>query len=221
MSAGSLTEARRPVFWVIFAAAMVLPALVWMWQPHHARRHGSSAGVLPDYGTLPNFSLVERSGREIQAQDLAGAPWFADFIYTTCEGVCPKLSAEMAKLARRIGTPSRVKLVSFSVDPLKDTPEALREYATRFQASPDDWLFLTGEVHALRKLIRNGFHLAVVDPPADEPKFAGIITHSEKIVLVDASGRIRRYYDGGEDGWIDQALGDLTRLAANPAETRS
>lgn len=212
--------ARRPRFlWGVFIAAMALPVLVWVVEPSGARRWLRGGSELPDYGAVPEFSLVERSGRSVAARDLGGSPWFADFVYTTCEGVCPRLSAEMAKLGRRLGTPPSAKLVSFSVDPAKDTPQALSAYAERFSAPPDDWLFLTGDVRSVRELVRSGFHLAVVDPPPDQPDLAGVITHSEKIVLVDARGHIRRYYDGGEEGWIDEALGDLAAL--EPAGERS
>lgn len=205
--------ARHPrLFWGVFIAAMAFPVVVWLVEPSGARRWLRGASALPDYGPLPAFSLVERSGRAVDARDLAGAPWFADFVYTTCEGVCPRLSAEMAKLGRRLGKPPPAKLVSFSVDPAKDTPQALAAYAERFSAPADDWLFLTGDVKSVRELIRSGFHLAVVDPPPDDPDLAGVITHSEKIVLVDARGHIRRYYDGGSEGWIDEALGDLGAL---------
>jgi len=175
----------------------------------------AKAEELGDFGVVPDFSLTERSRREITRADLAGAPWIADFVYTSCAGACPLLSGEMARLQHRLG--NRVRLVSFTVDPAHDSPQALTTYADRFGASPTSWLFVTGPVATMRQLISRGFHLAVVDPPAGDAELAGVITHSEKAVLVDADLRIRRYYDAGEGDWLDAAVADLAKLGTEPS----
>jgi len=141
------------------------------------------------YGVLPDFTLTERSGRAVRLADLKGRPWVADFIFTRCKGPCPLLSAEMMELQRRLrGRP--VRLVSFSVDPEHDTPAVLQSYAARFGADPDQWLFLTGDSEAVRRVVRDGFRTALEKSAADD------FTHSTKFVLVDGDGRIRGYYDG-------------------------
>ncbi len=117
MSAATLAARHPSLYWTVFAAAMILPVFVWIRDPHGPRALLVRSSALPDYGLVPAFSLVERSGRSVPSSELEGGPYFADFIYTTCEGACPKLSAEMAKLARRLGTPAGARLVSFSVDP--------------------------------------------------------------------------------------------------------
>ena len=213
------TESER-WWWALLLLALLLPAAMLVRRIVPAWRHGPPAVTLPDYGLVADFSLVERSGEPLRRADLAGRPWFADFVYTSCPGSCPLLSAKMATLQSRVGAAAR--LVSFSVDPARDTPEVLHRYAQRFAAGDGSWLFVTGDTQAMRALIGGGFHLAVIDPPADEPELAGTITHSEKIVLVDASSRIRRYYDGGDGEWIEDAIRDLDALRDAPvAEARS
>ena len=200
-------------WWSLLLLALALPGVLLLLRDHTAFHHSSATGVpaLEDYGAVPDFTLTERSGRPLHRSDLAGTSWIADFVYTGCQGSCPLLSAKMATLQRRMDR--GVRLLSFSVDPVRDTPEALRAYAERFGASPTAWLFATGEPSALRELVAKGFHLAVVDPPPGEPELAGTITHSEKIVLIDAASHIRRYYDG-TDEWVEQALADVARLRA-------
>ncbi|MBI2964179.1 MAG: SCO family protein [Deltaproteobacteria bacterium] len=213
MSALRRAAARERLSWGLLAIALLLPAGALIGK---AARDGALGGLaahgggLSDYGTLPDFALTERSGRTLRRADLAGAPWIADFVYTHCEGACPALSARMARLHRRLA--DRVRLVSFSVDPGRDTPVALSAYADRLGASAGGWLFVTGDRDAMRRLIAAGFRLAVVDAPAGGPEGAAAITHSEKVVLVDAELRIRRYYDGGADPWIDEAVRDLESL---------
>ena len=199
--------------WLLLALALLLPAALWL---RDASRHGAptpggaKVEELADFGVVPDFSLTERSGRALSPRGPRGLPWIADFVYANCPGACPLLSGEMASLHRRLG--DRVRLVSFTVDPARDTPQALTAYADRFGASPTSWFFVTGPVAPMRQLIGGGFRLAVADPPADESGLAGVITHSEKIVLVDADLHIRRYYDGGTGQWIEAAIADLAKL---------
>jgi protein SCO1/2 len=168
---------------------------------------GGDPAELADYGTVPPFSLVERSGGEIRSTDLAGSPWIANFIFTRCSGTCPALSAGMAKLQAAIG--GRATMVSFSVDPRHDTPEVLSEYARHFGAS-ERWLFVTGDVAHVRSLITQGFHLSATE--ADGPDDGSAITHSDRIALIDAGLHIRAYYIGTEDGWVERVVHDLDAL---------
>lgn len=196
--------------WGLLLLALLLPVGLWLRGPQRDASGSApeSRGELPDYGLVPDFSLVERSGRPLGRADLAGAPWFADFVFTRCSGTCPLLSARMAELQRRVG--DGVRLVSISVDPAYDTPAVLSEYAGRFGASPDRWLFVTGEVTAVRRLVAEGFRLSVVQKEGAEGD--GAITHSDRIALIDRDLRIRRHYIGTEKGWIEEALRDLERL---------
>jgi cytochrome oxidase Cu insertion factor (SCO1/SenC/PrrC family) len=202
------------ILWAVLALALMLPVALVL---HGAVRRGGppisgaeSAPRLDDYGIVPDFTLIERSGAPLRRADLAGSPWFADFVYTRCSGSCPVISGNMARLRRAVA--GRARLVSFSVDPAHDTAEVLSAYAERFSAPRGEWLFVTGSVSDVRRLIGRGFHLAVADPPPGEPELAGAITHSEKVALVDADLRIRRYYDGASDDWIDAAAADVLRL---------
>ncbi len=187
--------------WVLLVVALALPAGLAL----RGALRAEPPRLEAELGTVPDFELVERSGRLVRAADLKGRPWIADFVYTRCDGVCPALSARMARLQERLT--ADVSLVSFSVDPAHDTPAVLRDYASRFRAAPDRWLFLTGDVATVRSLVSEGFHLAIAG--ADH---GGPITHSDRIALVDRDLRIRRYYDGMDDDWIESVLRDLESL---------
>lgn len=126
----------------------------------------SATGVaprLPAYGSVPDFTLMERSGRPLPAGALRGKVWVATFIYTRCPDTCPLQSAEMARLQREFEAEEDLRLVSVTVDPERDTPGVLSRYATRFGAHPDRWLFLTGDRAAIHRLVAEGFRLAVVE----------------------------------------------------------
>jgi cytochrome oxidase Cu insertion factor (SCO1/SenC/PrrC family) len=119
---------------------------------------------LPPMGTLPAFTLRERSGRTVSKEDLLGKVWVTDFIFTRCVDECPLVSQRMARLQAAFATQADFRLVSITVDPAHDTPEVLTRYAANFGADAQRWLFLTGEKTAIYQLVRRGFHLGVIDP---------------------------------------------------------
>jgi cytochrome oxidase Cu insertion factor (SCO1/SenC/PrrC family) len=120
-------------------------------------------------------------------------------------------------LARGLDSRTPVRLVSFSVDPERDTPEKLAEYAAAYEAEPDRWLFLTGDKKQVRRLVSEGFHLSVEDAsPEDIAAGAEPVLHSTRFVLVDAHGRIRGYYNGLDDEAMSQLGRDIVALHAEP-----
>lgn len=160
---------------------------------------------------LPDFSLTAVTVDGTSPFDLRtmrGRAWIADFVYTRCAGPCPMLTANMAGLQKRL--PKSIGLLSFTVDPDHDSPEALNEYARTFKADPQRWFFLTGEKAELVKLVRDGFLLPVVENAAALPgeRFA----HSTKFVLIDADGRVRGWYDGDDAAALDKLAADARRL---------
>jgi protein SCO1/2 len=160
------------------------------------------------YGSVPEFSLVERSGKPITLADLRGSIWIADFIYTTCTDTCPLQTAQMAQLQEEWKDRPELKLVSFSVDPEKDTTKVLSSYAERYKADAHRWLFLTGAKKEIGRLVQEGFRLSAV--PADGN--AGVILHSPRFVLIDKQAEIRGYYDSREPSAMDRLKKDATTL---------
>lgn len=135
-------------------------------------------------GTLLDVACVERSGRAMRTSDLKGRYVVADFIFTSCSGQCPKLAAEMKKL--QDDGIDDLQLVSISVDPARDSPEKLAEYAKRFGADPARWLFLRVEAPDLRRIMVD--ELGLVEPK--DPTL-----HSELLVLFDKSGHAANTYE--------------------------
>lgn len=163
--------------------------------------------TVSSYGAVPGFQLSNQNGQPFGSAQLAGKIWIADFIYTTCPGPCPMLSSRMSELQKPLEK-TDVRLVSFSVDPQKDTPEVLRRYAEKLQAEPGRWDFLTGPKSAIYKISHDGFKLAV----SDGSDAQGIPVHSTRMVLVDRHSQIRGYYDATEPEAITKLLADTNHL---------
>jgi protein SCO1/2 len=160
---------------------------------------------------LPDFALtaVTIDGTSpLDLRALRGRVWVADFVYTSCAGPCPMLTANMAGLQRRL--PKSIGLLSFTVDPDRDSPEVLAVYARQAGADPQRWFFVDGDKPALLRLFRDGFQVAVAENPAAEP--GQNIAHTTKFVLIDGQGRIRGYYDGDDPASLDKLAADAERL---------
>lgn len=162
---------------------------------------------LPSYGTVPNFELTNQDARSFGSQDLAGKIWIADFIFTTCPGPCPIISTRMSELQKPLAK-SDIHLVSFTVDPEKDTPEILHAYADKLRKEPFRWDFLTGPLETISSLSRDGFKLAIA--AGEEPGTGPV--HSTRFVLVDRIGTIRGYYDALAPDGVTKLLADANHL---------
>jgi protein SCO1/2 len=158
---------------------------------------------LPVYGAIQPFTLTSHTGAAFDSRELEGKVWVADFIFTNCNGPCPRMSAQMRQIQDRLGARPDLRFVSFTVDPRRDTPEVLSAYARRHGAR-EGWLFLTGPVEKLHDLCRNQFKLGNVD---------GALDHSTRFVLVDRQGRIRGYYRSFDDDLVERVTLDAGRLA--------
>jgi cytochrome oxidase Cu insertion factor (SCO1/SenC/PrrC family) len=164
--------------WSVALLLGLLGAAMWTWQGTRSgwpSAQDNSLEGLQVFGTIPEFSLTERSGRQVTLAELRGKVWLADFIYTHCTDTCPLQTAELARLQANLATEPAVRFVSITVDPAEDTPGVLAEYASRFGADRERWLFLTGQKRAIYTLAQKGFLLSVEDPEdvVPSPRAAG------------------------------------------------
>lgn len=153
----------------------------------------------PVLSTLPDFALVDARGQPFGSAELRGHVYVASFFFTRCPSVCPLLMTRMAELQKHLRDAGidDIRLVSITVDPVNDTPEALREAEPRYGVDERRWTLLTGAPDRIRTLGVDGFHV-----PGFEAAYRseGDIPHTTKVVLVDGQGRIRGYYDTDESG---------------------
>lgn len=167
---------------------------------------------LPVMGDVGEFQLTDQIGRSFSGSQLKGQVWIADFIFTSCAGPCPMMSALMRRFTEQLAEIENVRFVSFSVDPERDTPERLMEYGARYHADPNRWFFLTGDKMVIYDLAEKKFRLAAADtdPQLRSPHS---ISHSSKFVLVDQKGSIRGYYDSGEPFQLKAMVRNAERLS--------
>jgi len=160
---------------------------------------------------LANFKLTERSGKTIQKSDLTGKVWIASFIFTRCNGPCPQVTGSMKNLQNALAGEKEVRLVTFTVDPANDDPAELQNYAQRFNADSERWLFLTGTEKAIHDLLNKSFKVGASRNEGGKPGDA--FTHSSHLAVVDKQGNVRGYFQGiGEPAELDLAMKQLQEL---------
>ncbi len=169
---------------------------------------------------IADFSFFNQNGKIITQKDYENKIYVADFFFTTCPTICPKMTNNMVWLQNQLKKYPDVKLLSFSVTPDIDTPEVLKKYALEKGVDDSKWNLVTGDKSAIYYLARKSY-LAVKTGKPDE---LYDMVHTENFILVDKNKRIRGFYDGtnldqpSEDGKtknMQQLLADIIWLTEN------
>ena len=155
-----------------------------------------------------DFSLVDQEGTTITLNDLKGQVILADFFFTTCTSICPKMSTQMARVQEAFQDDPRVVLLSHSVTPEMDSVPALKAYAELHGAIPNKWHLMTGDRAQIYRLARKSYFAALDEGDGGPNDFV----HTENFVLVDPQHRIRGFYDGTSEKEVDRAIHDIGRL---------
>lgn len=161
------------------------------------------------YHTIPNMRFQTQNADSLELDSLYGNIYVADFFFATCPGICPKMSNSLERVQEAFVKDRNFKIISFSVDPIKDTLQALRKYADEHNAIPGKWYFLRNSKKNVFKLARDGFFITAKE---DEDGGPEAFIHSEKLVLVDQNGNIRGYYSGVDSLRVKQLMGDIVLL---------
>lgn len=157
---------------------------------------------------MVDFSFTNQDNQQIGLEDLKGKVWLANFVFTNCDTVCPPMTANMARLQKQMADEKiNAEIVSFSVDPTRDTPQNLKEFASKFQADHSNWNFLTGYTEEdIKALAKTSFKtLAEAEPGSDQ------FIHSTKIFLINQDGIVVKGYNGLEVPY-DEIISDLKAI---------
>lgn len=151
---------------------------------------------------LTDFELIERSGKRINSQSFRGQPYVVGFFFATCPSVCVRQNEKFKVLQDKFrGQP--IRLIEISCDPEVDKPEVLAEYANRFKADPEQWLFFTGEMDYISRVGSEMYSIGVVRRG-----------HPEKFALVEASGKVYGLYTWSDAGQWQALQRDMSKLIA-------
>jgi protein SCO1/2 len=165
--------------------------------------------TIPVYFAVPDWTLTNQEGMSFSSSQLKGQVYIANFIFSRCPSVCPKMLKDSEKLQQDLLSLTNVKMLTFTVDPEQDTPPVLKKLSLQYNAKADFWFFLTdSDPVKLFSLYKEGFKVNVSEAQPSKDLFD--IAHSEKMVLVDQRGQIRGYYSYNK---LNELIDDIKILA--------
>ncbi len=160
------------------------------------------------YHSVGGFSLLNSDSVMVTEKLTEGKIFVADFFFTTCSSICPKMSGQLMRVQYEYKDDSSVVILSHTVDPEHDTPSVLKEYAKKYEAIPGKWYFLTGDKKAIYDLARNNYFISATEGDGGKGDFI----HSEQMVLVDKKKHIRGYYDGTDVRDVRRLMDEIKLL---------
>lgn len=167
---------------------------------------------LPVLSTVRPFSFQRQDGQMISEKNLPGKVYIAEYFFTTCKGICPKMNRNMKVVYEDLKKEPDFMILSHTVDPETDSVATLKHYADSMGASIENWWFLTGSKENLYKTARESY---LLDNQENSSKnIADQFIHTQFFALVDRNGRVRGIYDGLKQDEVQQLIRD-TRLLIN------
>ena len=161
------------------------------------------------YHTIADFSFVNQNGDTITQQNYEGKIYVADFFFTTCGSICPKMSTNLTEVQKAVLNNPKVMLLSHTVFPEVDSVSVLKAYAVKYGVVDSKWNLVTGDKKEIYKMARKSY-LAV---KLGRPDQLYDMVHTENFVLVDQKRRVRGFYDGTNKEEIKRLLEDIDFLS--------
>jgi len=146
---------------------------------------------LAKIGKVPEFSFTNQNQKTITNQSYHNKVYIVEFFFTTCPSICPIMNQNMVKIQDQFFGNPNLGIASLTIDPIKDTPEVLKEYAIQYKITNPNWNLLTGNKETIYKFANSGFNLYV----GENTEVEGGFEHSGFFALVDKEGNIRSRYD--------------------------
>lgn len=171
----------------------------------------STVQYVSKYHTIADFSFTNQNGKTITQKDYEGKIYVADFFFTTCQSICPKMTANMVDVQKAILENPKVMLLSYTVTPEIDSVPVLKKYALEKGVVDSKWNLVTGDKKDIYTMARKSY-LAV---KLGKPEELYDMVHTENFVLVDSKRRVRGFYDGTNPDEIKKLIEDINWLSTN------
>ncbi len=181
----------------IYNPSMVNPELV-----------DSTVQYISKYHAIADFSFTNQNGKIITQKDYEGKIYVADFFFTTCGSICPKMTTNLVEIQKAIINNPKVMLLSHTVFPETDSVAVLKEYAIKNGVIDSKWNLVTGDKKQIYTMARKSY-LAV---KLGKPEELYDMVHTENFVLVDSKRRVRGFYDGTKKEDIERLIEDINFL---------
>ena len=197
---------RKKIFYVGFFTFIVLAffAFIAYAIPGFIKPH------MPPIGTVQPFAFMNQDGKHITEKDIQGKVVAVNFFFTTCKGICPKMSNNLLPIHEKFKNEPDFLILSHTCDPERDSVGVLKHYADSLKVDTNKWIFLTGRKDSLYNMARHSYK---IDDPANfVQNISDDFLHTQFIALVNTKGDVVKIYDGIKPSEMKEMEKDITRL---------
>jgi protein SCO1/2 len=172
---------------------------------------------LPVLSQVRSFAFMDQEGRRITDKDVQGKVYVAEYFFTTCKGICPRMNSNLKGVYAQFANEPDFRILSFTVDPLTDTVARMKKYGDSLGIDPSKWWLLTGTKDSLYKLARTSYLLD--NPDNNAGNIDEQFIHTQFVALVDRDGQVRKIYDSLKKEELEELASDISRLLKESAST--
>jgi len=197
---------RKTIFYIIFFSLLVVAfyAVLIKVIP------GFSKSKLPPVSYVQPFSFTNQDGKIITEKDIQGKVFLANYFFTTCKSVCPRMNNEVKKVYEHFKTENDFLILSHTSDPGTDSASRLKHYADSMQVNTSKWIFLTGRKDSLYRQARLSYRID--DPNNNVKNIDDDFLHTQFMALVNKKGEVIKIYDGLKENEVNELIKDAEKL---------
>jgi protein SCO1 len=199
---------RRFNIWLFLGTVISFPITVFAVVNWYERTVQALPVLINNEHTIVGYVLTNQQGKKSTAEEWNDKIVVANFFFTHCPVVCPKMTSNLKKVRAAFTGKKDLLIVSFSVDPERDSVAQLKKFAQRFGIDESNWQLLTGSKQEIYRLARKSFQVVATDGDGGDDDFI----HSDQFILIDSKKRIRGYYEGTEGKETAQLIKDIKKL---------
>jgi len=197
---------KKLIFYIAFFAALVIIFFVVI----SKLIPGFATSRMPPIGYVQPFRFITQDGEQFTDKDVSGKVFVAEYFFTTCKGICPRLNTNMRLIYDRFKNEKDFLILSHTCNPETDSASRLKEYADSMKVSTNRWIFLTGRKDSLYYQARLSYHID--DPKNNLRSIDEDFLHTQFFALVDKKGEVKKIYDGLKQSEVEEMISDIEKL---------
>lgn len=197
---------RKTIFYIAFFCFLVIAFYVVL----ISVIPGFSKSKFPPIGLVQPFSFTNQDGKTVTEKDVTGKVYLANYFFTTCKSVCPRMNAEVKKVYEHFKNEPGFLILSHTSDPETDSAETLKEYARSMGVTGSNWIFLTGRKDSLYRQARLSYKID--DPNNNVKDIEDDFLHTQFLALVNKKGEVVKIYDGLKHREVVELIKDAEKL---------
>lgn len=192
---------RKTIFYIGFF--LLLTLVFYLAIAKSIRKNDTISVVQP-------FAFANQDGKQVTDKDMEGKVYVAEFFFTTCSGICPRMNNNMRRVYDRFKDEKDFRILSYTCDPERDSVAQLKKYSDSLKVNTAKWIFLTGRKDSLYTLARNSY--TIDDPANNVNSIDDQFIHSQLWALVNKRGEVKKIYDGLKKDEVDAMMKQIKKL---------